>query len=75
VNGNPAHALFMRRKDVAAELGVSRGTLARMLKSDPTFPRFVSLTPGIEVIDRRDFEAWLVAQRARSRASELLRAR
>ena len=50
---------FMRRQAVAFELGISRHTIARMLKADATFPRFFEITPGIEVIARADFEGWL----------------
>lgn len=50
---------FMRRQAVAFELGISRHTLSRMLKRDPTFPRFFEITPGVTVIARADFERWL----------------
>ena len=50
---------FMRRQAVAFELGISRHTIARMLKRDADFPRFFEITPGIEVIARADFESWL----------------
>ncbi len=54
---------YMRRQSVAYELGVSRHTLTRMLKRDPTFPRFFEITPGITVIARADFERWLREKR------------
>ena len=54
---------FMRRQAVAFELGISRHTIARMLKTDATFPRFFELTPGIEVIARADFDGWLRKKR------------
>lgn len=54
---------FMRRQAVAFELGVSRHTLTRMLKRDPTFPRFFAITPGVEVVARADFERWLREKR------------
>ncbi len=66
----PAHAQFMRRQAVAFELGVSRHTLARMIASDKTFPRFFAISPGIEVCERAEFDAW-VAQR--KLAARLLR--
>ena len=65
-NDSPAVARFMRRQQVAFELGISRHTLNRMLKRDTTFPRFFELTPGIEVIAAVDFEHWL---RKKHRAS------
>ncbi|MFK3738490.1 helix-turn-helix transcriptional regulator [Massilia sp. TN1-12] len=54
---------YMRRQAVAYELGISRHTLARMLKTDATFPRFFEITPGITVIARADFEHWLRMKR------------
>jgi predicted DNA-binding transcriptional regulator AlpA len=50
---------FMRRQAVAFELGISRHTIARMLKADASFPRFFEITPGISVIARADFDGWL----------------
>lgn len=67
----PAKAHFMRRQLVCFELGITRHTLRRMLARDPTFPRFFEITPGIEVIDRRDFEAWIQDKRLRSRVKAL----
>lgn len=61
----------MRRQLVCFELGITRHTLRRMLARDPTFPQFFEITPGIEVIDRRDFEAWIRDKRLRSRAKAL----
>ncbi len=57
---------FMRRQLVAFELGVSRHTIARLLKTDATFPRFFEITPGIEVIARDDFDGWLRAKRLKA---------
>ncbi len=57
---------YMRRQAVAFELGLSRHTLARMLKRDPTFPRFFEITPGITVIARADFDRWLREKRLKS---------
>lgn len=54
---------YMRRQMVAYELGISRHTLARMIKSDPSFPRFFEITPGIAVIARADFDHWLRTKR------------
>lgn len=59
----PVRAQFLRRQQVAFELGISRHTLARVIKSDPHFPRFIPITPGIEVITRTEFEAWLRRKR------------
>ena len=57
---------YMRRQLVAYELGISRHTLARMLKVDASFPRFFEITPGITVIARADFEHWLRLKRLAS---------
>lgn len=57
---------YMRRQAVAYELGISRHTLSRMLKTDASFPRFISITPGIEVIARADFDHWLRLKRLAS---------
>jgi predicted DNA-binding transcriptional regulator AlpA len=59
----PVRAQFLRRQQVAFELGISRHTLARVIKADPDFPRFIPITPGIEVITRADFEGWLRSKR------------
>lgn len=63
MNSQPVKAQFMRRQQVAFELGISRHTLSRMLKTDAEFPRFIQITPGIEVITRTDFDGWLRKKR------------
>ncbi|MBL0420514.1 helix-turn-helix domain-containing protein [Ramlibacter sp. AW1] len=63
----PEHAAFLRRQQVAYELGVSRHTLRRMIERDPEFPRFFALTPGIEVIERSEFERWLLRKKIAAR--------
>lgn len=60
---------YMRRQMVAYELGISRHTLTRMLKTDTSFPRFFEITPGITVIARADFDHWLRAKRLKSIAA------
>lgn len=57
---------YMRRQLVAYELGISRHTLARMIKVDASFPTFFEITPGIAVIARADFDHWLRAKRLAS---------
>lgn len=64
----PVHAQYMRRQHVAWELGITRHTLARMLAADASFPKFFAITPGIEVIDRSDFNRWVQQKRLSSRA-------
>jgi predicted DNA-binding transcriptional regulator AlpA len=41
---------WLRKKAVASLLSISRHTLDRMIKRDPSFPRFIELSPGIHVI-------------------------
>jgi predicted DNA-binding transcriptional regulator AlpA len=67
----PAHddfGDFMRRKAVADLLGVSRHTLRRLIEHDPTFPRFIAISPGIEVVRRRAVERWLSEKEHAARA-------
>lgn len=62
---------YMRRQAVAFELGITRHTLARLLLKDGTFPKFFAITPGIEVIARRDFDRWIRQKRLQSRVKDL----
>lgn len=68
----PVRKAFMSRAEVAWELGISLRTLARAIKADPSFPEFVQLTAGVFVVAREDFDAWLQAKLARSRAARIL---
>lgn len=56
---SPRAAGFLRRQQVAFELGVTRHTLRRIIQSDPAFPRFFEISPGVEVIERRDLDRWI----------------
>jgi predicted DNA-binding transcriptional regulator AlpA len=49
----------MRMQACANLLGISRHTLRRLIRADPTFPRFIELTPGIRLVRVRDVRAWL----------------
>ena len=49
---------LLRMKAVAGMLGISRHTLRRIIKNDPTFPRFIELSPGIHMVRVRDVRAW-----------------
>jgi predicted DNA-binding transcriptional regulator AlpA len=60
---------WLRKKAVAALLGVSRHTLHRLLKADSTFPRFVQLTPGVSVVRLRDVRLWLRRKELQARES------
>lgn len=50
---------FMRQKAVAHFLSISRHTLARIIGRDPTFPKFIELSPGIRLLRKSELEAWL----------------
>ena len=63
----PVRLQFMRKKQVAYELGISRHTVGRMVKNDPEFPTFFEITPGIEVIERAAFDRWLISKRVKAR--------
>ena len=61
----------MRKKLVAFELGISRHTLARMIKIDSDFPVFFEISPGIDVIERPAFDRWLQMKRVNARLKPL----
>lgn len=50
---------LFRKKGVADMLGFSRHTLDRIMKKDPTFPRFIELSPGIKMVRAREIRIWL----------------
>lgn len=50
---------LLRQKGVAAMLGISRHTLKRIMLRDPTFPRFMELSPGIHMVRVREVRSWL----------------
>jgi predicted DNA-binding transcriptional regulator AlpA len=68
----PIRSAYMRRQEVAFELGITRHTLARLLLKDTTFPQFFAITPGIEVIAREDLAAWIQRKRIDSRLERLV---
>jgi predicted DNA-binding transcriptional regulator AlpA len=49
----------LRMKAVAALLGISRHSLRRVIQSDPTFPRFFPISPGVLVVREHQVRAWL----------------
>ncbi|QPC94745.1 AlpA family transcriptional regulator [Mesorhizobium sp. INR15] len=51
-------ALFVTDYQVGARYGASRATVWRWLKSDPSFPRPVSLSSGCSRWRIADLEAW-----------------
>ena len=62
----PVFRRYMRRQACAFELGISRHTLSTIIKTDATFPRFVKISPGVEVIAKADFDRWLRGKRLSS---------
>lgn len=62
---------LLRRKQIAALLGISRNTLLRIMQTDKTFPRVIKLSPGIEAIRERDIRAWLRCKELASRSAKL----
>lgn len=59
----PARPAYMRRKKVCQELGITRHTLAKIIETDKRFPVFFEISPGIDVIERRDFDAWILLKK------------
>ena len=50
--------MFVSDKQLATRYGVSRPTIWRWLKTDSTFPRPVSLSPGCTRWKAAEIEAW-----------------
>ena len=67
-NSIPPGARVLRIKDVINRTGLSRSTLYTLMKSDPTFPRKVSLSPRTSGVIEHQLDAW-IALRASSCAS------
>ncbi|PLL11816.1 AlpA family transcriptional regulator [Tabrizicola sp. TH137] len=55
-------AQFLTDWQVAQRYGVNRSTPWRWVKTDPTFPKPVSLTPGCTRWKLADIEAWEVSK-------------
>ncbi|MBN8978921.1 MAG: AlpA family phage regulatory protein [Rhizobiales bacterium] len=51
-------SLYLQDKQVAERYGVSRGCIWRWVKTDPNFPKPVSLSPGSTRWRVKDLEAW-----------------
>jgi prophage regulatory protein len=51
-----------RADEVAKMLGVTRKTVWAWVKSDPTFPRPVSLSPHVTVFLDKELQAWFTAK-------------
>lgn len=50
--------VFLTAKQIATRHGVNVATTWRRLKSDPTFPRPIKLSPGCTRWRVADIEAW-----------------
>lgn len=58
---------LLRRKEVAAMLGIGRHTLARLIRSDPTFPRFFDISRGISKVRAREVSRWIQEKELQAR--------
>jgi len=64
----PPGTRVLRIKDVINRTGLSRSTLYALMKSDPAFPKKVSLSPRTSGVIEHQLDAW-IALRASSCAS------
>ncbi|SED72890.1 transcriptional regulator, AlpA family [Burkholderia sp. WP9] len=64
----PRGARVLRIKDVIDRTGLSRSTLYALMKSDPTFPKKVSLSARTTGVVEHQLDAW-IALRASLRAA------
>lgn len=67
VNPQPLHAAqiadaLLHLKTASAVAGISKATIYRKAKADPTFPRLVKVGPRCTRIRAGDLTAWLAAQ-------------
>lgn len=61
--------MYVSDKQLSERFGVTRPTVWRWHRTDPTFPRAVSLSPGCTRWKLAEIEAWEKAQeRARTAA-------
>ena len=50
---------MLKPTEVAARLGITRGTLYKILAADPTFPRAIHVTPKNPRWREADVDAWI----------------
>lgn len=50
--------MYLNDQQTAARYGVTRTTIWRWRKTDPTFPRPISLSPGCVRFKLADLEKW-----------------
>lgn len=53
---------YLSVRQAVERYGVNRSTLWRWLKTDPTFPRPISLSPGCSRWKLAELEAWEAAK-------------
>lgn len=51
-----------RKPEAAAYLGISTNTLARLSRTDPSFPRRIDISPGATGYDVEDLDRWLASR-------------
>ncbi|WP_134679578.1 helix-turn-helix transcriptional regulator [Paracoccus ravus] len=56
--------MFVSDKQVAERYGVTRPTVWRWVKADPTFPKPISLSPGCTRWKASELDVWEAARRA-----------
>lgn len=56
--------MYLSDKQMAHRYGVARPTVWRWLKTDPTFPKPISLSPGCTRWRLDEIERWEAARRA-----------
>lgn len=56
--------MYVSDKQVAARYSVTRPTVWRWVKTDPNFPKPISLSPGCTRWRLDEIEAWEAARRA-----------
>ena len=57
---------ILRQSEQAKRLGCSRWTVRRIGADDPTYPKTVQVSPGIEGVFEDELEAWLESRRVAS---------
>lgn len=56
--------MYLSDKQVASRYNVTRPTVWRWVKADPTFPKPISLSPGCTRWRLDEIESWETARRA-----------
>ncbi|WP_204245707.1 helix-turn-helix transcriptional regulator [Paracoccus marcusii] len=56
--------MYLSDKQVASRYNVTRPTVWRWVKADPTFPKPISLSPGCTRWRLDEIESWEAARRA-----------